>query len=99
MVVVEAAHHVHVDARYEGLARRGCAIVSDAVRNKFSDGIPVANYESAETPFLAQDLLQREWIGSRGHSIQRVERAHQRCRAGFDCRAKRRQVILPQSML
>ncbi len=50
--VIEAAGHVHVDARKKSFAGRGRTVVCDAVRDKLADRGPVTINETLESPFL-----------------------------------------------
>src|SRR4029077_4096228 len=56
-------------------------------------------HQTPESPFLPQDLLQRERICRRRHSVEGVEGAHQGSSTGFDSRVKWWQIELRQSML
>jgi len=69
------------------------------VLNQLADRFPVTVDDTAKSPFLAQNLLERKWIGRCRHSIDRVEGTHD-CRCpGVHGRVKRREIDLPQSVL
>src|SRR2546430_1214952 len=77
VLVIEAAHHVHVHTSEGRLARSSRAIVSDAVRDEFPDRGVIAVHNSPESPLSFENLFQREWIRGCGHAIQRIKGTHQ----------------------
>ena len=62
---VELAHHVHVDAGEDRLARGLGAVRRDAVVDEFADADPVGGDEAVEAPLLAQHVGQKPGIGRR----------------------------------
>ncbi len=93
---IKVAHHVHVDAGFERLARGNRAGIGHAVGDQFLYRAEIADNQTVEVPLVAQDFREGERIGRRRHAVERVERAHHRRRARVDRRVIRRQVDLAQ---
>ena len=99
MVVVKTADHIHFHAGQKRFTRGGRGVIRDAMGNQLGDGGPIAVNESLESPFLAQDLFDREVIRGGGHAVQSIERGHDRCSARVDRRVKGRKVKFPKGVL
>ena len=82
------------DAVPAGPARRGLARAGA----QLGDGRVVALDEAVEAPALLEHLVLGVLVRAAGHAVDRVERAHQRVRAGVDRRLERRQVEVPQPL-
>ena len=97
--VVEVRHHVDIDAGVEGFFCGGGGIEGDAVVEKLHDGGVVADDESVEAPFLAEDGGEQVGVGGAGNSVEGVEGAHDGGGAGFDCGFVGREIDLAEAAL
>ena len=61
-------------------------------------GGPVALDEPVEVPFVLQDLVHQLVVATARHAVDRVERAHNRVRAGIDRGLEGRQVEVPEPL-
>ncbi len=68
----------------------------DAVSHELHDPGVVADDDPTKMPFVAQDARNEPSIRVHGHAVERVERRHDRHRAGVDRGLERRQVHVAQ---
>ncbi len=94
--VVVVRHHVDVNAGHKRLLARHGGIKRDAVMRELHDSGVVGDHRAVETPLIAQDGSHQKRIGSRRHTIQRVEGGHHSGCAGLDSCVIRRQVDLAE---
>ena len=96
---IRAAHHLHVHARGDRLARRIPAVCREPVISELVDRVPVADHEAVEIPLVAQYVLHQEPVAAGGNPVQVAERRHQCRHTRVDRRLERRQVDVTQFVL
>src|SRR5690606_13405186 len=62
--------------------------------DQFGDGAMVADGDAAESPVLAQQVLQQPGVGAGGYAVDRVQRHHHAAGPRIDGGAVGRQVVL-----
>src|SRR5262245_9463672 len=86
---VQPADHFHV---HSGSQRGACSfrfVTGQTVVDQLPDRLVVADNESRELPFAAQNLGKGEWICRSRYPVEIVECAHKRSDSGVNCGLER----------
>src|SRR5689334_2293817 len=98
-LVIAAAHHLHVDTRIQSCGRCFFFIRGDAVIDQLAHRRVITDDKPIKLPLVSQNLRERKRIRRRRHTIDRIERTHQRPDTSIDSSLERRQIDLTQRVL